>query len=246
MKKSIGLIIPARAASSRFPNKPLAMIAGKSMIQRVWENASRDFKSPNIWIATDCEMIFAKVNAFGGQAIMTPKSCLTGTDRIAEANKVLNFDHVINIQGDEPILEPWILKQVLDALQDFNGDVLNCMSEINNAHDFNNINIPKVVVNSSNGLIYMSRSPIPLGKNNNPSFDNVYRQVCIYAFTKDALKFYGCSSTKSSIEEIEDIEILRLLENNCKIQMLKVKSDSIAVDLPEDILKVESVLKLKD
>jgi len=242
MKKSIGLIIPARSASSRFPNKPLALISGKTMIQRVWENAARDFNSSDIWIATDCKIIFSKVNDFGGQAIMTPASCLTGTDRIAEANKLLNFDYVINIQGDEPILEPWILNQVLDELVTFDGDVINCMSSINNADDFNNINIPKVVVNSNNDLIYMSRSSIPLGKDKNPAFDNVYRQVCIYAFTKDALKYFGCDRMKSPLENIEDIEILRLLEHNCKIKMLKVKSNSVAVDLPEDIVKVESIL----
>jgi 3-deoxy-manno-octulosonate cytidylyltransferase (CMP-KDO synthetase) len=246
MKKSIGLIIPARSASSRFPNKPLALIAGKIMIQRVWENASRDFNSSNIWIATDCKRIYSEVEQFGGQAIMTPSSCLTGTDRIAEANKVLNFEYVINIQGDEPILEPWILKQVLDALKTFNGDALNCMSSINNVIDFNNINIPKVVVNADYELIYISRSPIPLGKDNNPSFDNVFRQVCIYAFSKDALKYYGCNRSKSSIENIEDIEILRLVENKCKIKMIEVESSSVAVDLPEDIIKVESILKQKN
>ena len=88
----------------------------------------------------------------------------------------------------------------------------------------------------------MSRSSIPLGKDKNPAFDNVYRQVCIYAFTKDALKYFGCDRMKSPLENIEDIEILRLLEHNCKIKMLKVKSNSVAVDLPEDIVKVESIL----
>lgn len=246
MKKSVGLIIPARSASSRFPNKPLALISGKTMIQRVWENASRDFNHSDVWIATDCKKIYSEIERFGGQAIMTPSSCLTGTDRIAEANKILNFEYVINIQGDEPILEPWILKQVLDVLKAFDGDALNCMSSINNANDFNNINIPKVVVNSEYELIYMSRSPIPLGKENNPTFDNVFRQVCIYAFSKDALKYYGCNSVKSPIENIEDIEILRLLENKCKIKMIEVESNSVAVDLPEDIIKVESLLKQKN
>tara|TARA_Y100000768_G_scaffold243518_1_gene184538 strand:+ start:3392 stop:4132 length:741 start_codon:yes stop_codon:yes gene_type:complete len=243
MKKTIGLIIPARSASSRFPKKPLAMIMGKTMIQRVWENASRDFNSSDIWIATDCKTIFSEVNNFGGQAIMTSKSCLTGTDRIAEANKVLNFDYVINIQGDEPLLEPWILKQVLEEITVFNGDVLNCMSKIINEEDFHNINIPKVVVNSKNELMYMSRAPIPLGKNSNPLLNNVYKQVCIYVFTKNALDHYGRDCVKSEIEEIEDIEILRLLEKNYKIKMLSVNTESVAVDLPEDILKVESILK---
>ena len=94
MKKSVGLIIPARSASSRFPNKPLALISGKTMIQRVWENASRDFNHSDVWIATDCKKIYSEIERFGGQAIMTPSSCLTGTDRIAEANKILNFEVV--------------------------------------------------------------------------------------------------------------------------------------------------------
>jgi 3-deoxy-manno-octulosonate cytidylyltransferase (CMP-KDO synthetase) len=240
--KSIGLIIPARAASSRFPNKPLALIGGKKMIQRVWENAARDFNPSNIWIATDDSIIFSEAQAFGANAIMTSDQCLTGTDRIAEANKTLNFDYVMNVQGDEPILEPWILEKVLKVTQEEDFDALNCMAPILQYADFMSLDIPKVVTNSNDELLYMSRAPIPQGKEENNLLQRVFRQVCVYVFSQKALSFYGKDKKKSSLETIEDIEILRLLEHSCPVKMIEVQSSSVAVDKPEDIKRVEKIL----
>jgi 3-deoxy-manno-octulosonate cytidylyltransferase (CMP-KDO synthetase) len=240
--KSIGLIIPARSASSRFPNKPLALINGKKMIQRVWENASRDFNPSNIWIATDDSIIFSESEAFGANAIMTSDQCLTGTDRIAEANETLNFDYIINIQGDEPILEPWILEKVLQIAREEDFDALNCMAAISKHSDFESLDIPKVVTNSNDELLYMSRAPIPKGKEGNNLLQRVFRQVCVYVFSKKALSFYGKDKKKSLLETIEDIEILRLLEHSCLVKMIEVQSSSVAVDTPKDIERVEKIL----
>ena len=236
---NLGIIIPAREASTRFPGKVLKNILGKPMIQRVWEKCAACYDPEKVWVATDSEKVVNLIKAIGGNAIITDSTCKTGMDRVAQANQTLSFDVVMNVQGDEPILEDDIISDAIMEFNKGNCDVLNCMSEIKTSNEFINPNVIKVVVDEYSNLIYMSRSSVPSSKDFNKKLENVFRQVCVYILSNNALSFFGETKSKEKIESIEDIEILRLLNKNLKIQMLNVNSNSIAVDVPEDILKVE-------
>ena len=223
----------------------MAKISGQTMISRVWQNACRDFNIENVWVATDTQEIKNEIQKLGGNALIIDKNCLTGTDRVAEANKILGYDVVVNIQGDEPLLEPTILKSSIEAFKKFDVDAINCMAPIKSETDLKNPNIPKVVTNEKGDLVYISRSPIPHNKSRHNDFSNSYRQVCTYVFSKKALNLYGENKFKSHLESIEDIEILRLIENYLTVKMISVESTSIAVDTPADLEKVENILMKK-
>lgn len=233
---SVGLIIPARYQSSRFPGKPLVNILGKPMIQHVWEKCVQAVKRESVYIATDNQKIKDITEGFGGNVVMTSSDCLTGTDRIAEANEILGFDIVINVQGDEPIINPSDIKKVLKAYQSTPGTIVNAMSEISDESEYYSLTVPKVVVSKSNRLLFMSRSPLPCSKAN--EFTKAYKQVCIYAFSRDHLNFFMSAKKKTALEDIEDIEILRFVENDIPVKMVNVSSGSIAVDVPADVVKV--------
>jgi 3-deoxy-manno-octulosonate cytidylyltransferase (CMP-KDO synthetase) len=237
------VVIPARYQSSRFPGKPLVDILGKTMIQRVWERCCKAVDAQIVYVATDSEQIKQVCTSFGAQVIMTSSDCLTGTDRLAEANLVLNCDFIINVQGDEPLIEPEDIRSVIAEYQQFPETVINAMCPIIIEEEFRSFTVPKVVTSKTGNLLYMSRSPIPVTKNNDFSFG--FKQVCIYAFSKEHLVFFSSLKQKTKIEEVEDIEILRFLENDIPVKMLEVKSSSIAVDVPTDIDKVISRINLE-
>jgi 3-deoxy-manno-octulosonate cytidylyltransferase (CMP-KDO synthetase) len=234
------VVIPARYQSTRFPGKPLVDILGKPMIQRVWERCCSAVGKDKVFIATDSDLIqFAAIN-FGAQVIMTSSTCLTGTDRLADANQQLDCDFIINVQGDEPLIEPADIRSVIAEYEKNPNTVINAMSPITSEEEFRSFTVPKVVTSKTGNLLYMSRSPIPITKNNDFIFG--YKQVCIYAFSKAHLHFFASHQKKTKIEEVEDIEILRFLENDIPVTMLKVSSSSIAVDVPEDVEKVKKVM----
>ena len=235
------VVIPARYQSSRFPGKPLIDLNGKSMIQHVWERCCLAVGQELVYIATDSEKIEEVCTGFGGQVIMTSSSCMTGTDRLAEANKKLNADFIINVQGDEPLIEPDDICKVIEAYKKEPNTIVNAMCKIESEEEFRSFTVPKVVVSKSNKLLYMSRSAIPLSKAN--QFHFAYKQVCIYAFSKCHLEFFAAHSAKTEIEQIEDIEILRFLESDIAVQMIEVEASSIAIDVPEDVEKVLSRLR---
>lgn len=234
------VVIPARYQSSRFPGKPLIDILGKSMIQRVWERCCIAVGQDKVYIATDSDKIQSAATEFGAQVIMTSSYCLTGTDRLAEANKQLDCEFVINVQGDEPLIEPNDIISVIKEYQQRPETVVNAMCPITAEDEFRSFTVPKVVTSQSGNLLYMSRSPIPVSKTNSFSFG--FKQVCIYAFSKAHLTFFASHQQKTAIEEVEDIEILRFLENDIPVQMIKVASSSIAVDVPLDVDKVINAL----
>ena len=240
--KNFGIIIPARINSSRFPGKVLQKINGISMIERIWTNCIRNFDRSNVWVATDSKKVLSHIEDIGGNALLISGDCQTGMDRVAEANKKLNFEYVVNCQGDEPILEDKIISQAINFYKKQGPDVLSCMSKIRLDSEFADTNIIKVAVNSNNDLLYMSRASIPLGKDQNKLLVKSFRQVCIYILNKKSLSFYGEGKKKSSLESIEDIEMLRLLDHNLKISMLEVDTSSIAVDVPNDIQRVQNYL----
>lgn len=240
LNDNFAVIIPARYKSSRFPGKPLALINNKPMIQLVWEQSVKAVGESKVYIATDDDCIASRVKDFGGRVIMTSENCLTGTDRLAEANEKLNFDFVINVQGDEPLIDPEDIIQVISRYK-VEKTIVNAMCKINSESEFFSLNTPKVVFNNTNDLLYMSRSGIPLSKEG--AFAVGYKQVCIYAFSKEHLQFFRDNPVKTTLESVEDIEILRFLESGFQVKMVEVSESSIAVDEPSDISKVLKEIK---
>lgn len=226
------VVIPARYQSSRFPGKPLVDICGKPMIQHVWEKCCAAVDASEVYIATDNNEIASCVKNFGGQVVMTSSDCLTGTDRLAEANLELNCDFLINVQGDEPVIDPENIVKIINSFKK-TGNITNAYCEINSEKEFVSLTVPKVVVSKSKRLLYMSRSPIPLTKDG--SYVQAYKQICVYAFGREHLDFFSSHQEKTFLEQIEDIEILRFLESDITIDMIEVKSGSLAVDVPEDV-----------
>ena len=162
----IAIVIPARLGSSRLPRKPLADICGKSMIRRVVERCNQAALAENVFVLTDSQEIIDEVHSWGGTAVMTPTSCLTGTDRCAAFAKESDFDYFINVQGDEPLLDPDDLDKMIERATANPNLVLNGYAQITNEQDFLSWHIPKVVFAPSGNLLYMSRSPIPGNKLN--------------------------------------------------------------------------------
>ncbi len=227
------VVIPARYESTRFPGKPLVDILGKPMIQHVWERCCNAVPIQSVYIATDNQAIKSVCESFGAQVVLTSNKCLTGTDRLAEMNEIFGFDFIVNVQGDEPLINPNDIKSIISAYIKSPNEIVNAMCKITNESDFRSPNIPKVATSNSNKLLYMSRSPIPTTKSN--AFITSYKQVCIYAFSKEHLDFFYQQGEKSAIEAIEDIEILRFLEHDIPVRMVEVSGSSIAVDIPGDV-----------
>jgi len=194
--KRIGIVIPARYQSSRLPGKPLIDLHGKSMIMRTWERCVEALPSDKVFVATDSERIKKHCIGFGAQVIMTSDSCLTGTDRLVEANENLDLDLVINVQGDEPIIDPTEILEVIDFAIKNPGSVVNAVAAIHDKNEYLSRSIPKVAMSVSKKLLYMSRSPIPGSKSQN--FEFAYKQICIYGFPKEALKVFKAHPKKTS------------------------------------------------
>jgi 3-deoxy-manno-octulosonate cytidylyltransferase (CMP-KDO synthetase) len=235
------VVIPARYNSSRFPGKPLANICGVPMIKRVWEQCCLAIGKENIVIATDDMRIQQYcTDHHMSRVLMTSPNCLTGTDRVAEVATLIEADVYVNVQGDEPLINPEDILHVIEAYKNSNTEVVNAMSRIKDEEEFFSYSIPKVIFNEEGNLLYMSRAPIPSNKKN--AFLGGWKQVCIYAFSKNSLMNYR-NNKKTSFENIEDIEILRFIERGCQVKMVEVNSDTISVDFPEDIIKVEKRIR---
>lgn len=234
----IKLIIPARYKSTRFPGKPLVEIKGKSMINRVWDRAVSGIGVDKVYIATDSSLIHEHCRNFTRNIIMTSEKCLTGTDRIAECSLQLKADIYINIQGDEPLIDPKDILFLIEKIKQNPNKVYNFMKKITSNEELNSVDIPKVVTDNNNNLLYMSRLPVPT----NSTYESAYKQVCIYAFPLNALKFFGIDKSKSKNEVLENIEILRLIDNGINVEMLETKNESYAVDRQEDLEKVLNLI----
>ena len=216
------------------------------MIIWVAEKCEKVLGKKLVYVATDDERIHSKVKEFDFQTIPTSKNCLTGTDRVAEASELLNADIYINVQGDEPLIEPEDIKKVIDEKLKYPDHVICGYNEVLRTENPLNKNIPKVVLNENNELIYISRSLVPGSKNENlPNKNSYFKQVCIYAFNKKELGNFCSFKKKSKLEAFEDIEILRFFEIGTKIRMVKTSSGSLAVDEKKDIKKIEKFLKKK-
>ncbi|MCG9778638.1 3-deoxy-manno-octulosonate cytidylyltransferase [Photobacterium damselae] len=239
-EKSFAVVIPARYESSRFPGKPLVDLCGKPMIQHVWERCCQAVGSNLVYVATDDKRIQHAVQEFGGQVVMTSSECLTGTDRLAEANLQLDCDFIVNVQGDEPLINPADINTVIEAFLR-TGNVTNAMCPITSEQEFRSLTVPKVTFSQSRKLLYMSRAGIPLTKSGEFKFG--YKQVCIYAFSKEQLAFFYKSKVKTRHEEVEDIEILRFLESDFQVDMIEVELGSKAIDVLSDVDEVLHIMK---
>lgn len=239
------VIIPARFSSSRFPGKPLVNILGKPMIIRVAEISAKAVGHKNVYVATEDKKIYDIVQSSGFSALMTSVDALTGTDRVAEASKLLDYDIYINVQGDEPLIDYNDIIKCIDLKSKNPNYVINAFTKITEIEEPNSINIPKVITDEKNFMVYMSRQLIPgyKSKLNKPNYYK--KQVCIYGFNNQELEKYVNYGRKSSLENSEDIEILRFLEFDKKILMYECKDYSHAVDIPEDVIKVENLIKIK-
>jgi 3-deoxy-manno-octulosonate cytidylyltransferase (CMP-KDO synthetase) len=233
------IVIPARYRSSRFPGKPLAEISGVPMIVRVAEICHRALDRERVYVATDDQRIVECCETNGIQWILTPDTCLTGTDRLFEASKQVRADYYINVQGDEPLIDPQDITVVIDSVRR-NKCVVNAMCTITDPSERTSSSVPKVVIRPDRTLIYMSRSPIPGNKEGRAVATD--KQVCIYGLPYSALRTFGVHGKKTPLEETEDIEILRFVELGIPVKMERVSSNSIAVDHPEDVCRVEAAL----
>ncbi len=239
------VIIPARFGSSRYPGKPLVPLLGKPMILWVTELSARAVGAENVYVATEDQRIATVVEAAGFQAVMTTDDMLTGTDRLAQAAEQIKADIYINVQGDEPLVDPEDILKVLGAKLAHMDDVINGFSWISDIENPHSVNIPKVITNERDELVYMSRVALPGFKDSKCAPQRYKKQVCIYAFTFDELSaFYGFGR-KSELEYSEDIEILRFLELGKVIRMVETRPGSLAVDVPEDVVKVEAALLIR-
>lgn len=237
------IIIPARYGSSRYRGKPLVKILGKEMVIRVADICSK-INNARVYIATDSKKIANVAKKYGYNYIFTSSSCLTGTDRVAEASKKIRSNIFVNVQGDEPTINPRDIKKVIEKKKKYPNYVICGYDKV---HDFENpssINLPKVVVNLKGDLIYISRALVP-GKKKESQKIQYHKQVCIYAFNKKQLKKFYSMKKKSETENFEDIEILRFFDLNEKIKMVKLNSNSVAVDEIADVKKAEKLLSKK-
>ena len=236
------VIIPARYKSSRFPGKPLVKLNGKEMILWVAETCSTALGISNVYVATDDNRILEICSKHGFNTILTDSDLLTGTDRVAQASKSLDYDIFVNVQGDEPLIEPLDIVKAIELKKKHPESVVNSYCQLNKFDNVDNKNIPKVVITENSNLIYISRASIPRSKENNSKI--VYKkQVCIYSYNKKQLNNFLNYGKKSIIEEIEDIEILRFFELGINIKMFQASKSSLAVDVPEDVENVENELK---
>ncbi len=240
--KIIG-VIPARYKSSRFPGKPLADICGKPMIWWVYQQAKKVKEFSEVYVATESEIIKEACEKLNINVVMTADTHPTGTDRVGEVARKIPADLYVNIQGDEPMIEPeTIRKAIKPFFENPDLQVSNLMTTIKDPVDVVNFTIPKVIAAKDGRGVYLTRSPAPYPKG---SIDyKYYKQVCVYGFTPQALDFY-CRSERGKIEKIEDIEILRFIEAGWKVQYIEVESETVAVDTAKDLEKVNRIMKEK-
>ncbi len=252
------IIIPARYASTRFPGKPLCPLSGKPLILHVYERSKLAKSALEVFVATDNKLIYDAVEGFGGKAIMTSEGHQSGTDRIAEAVKILentgygiqDTDIIVNVQGDEPMIQPEMIDDVIEVMEDERASIGTLAKKIEKAEEITDPNIVKVVFNEDGFALYFSRSPIPYHRDGNQLSrhasritQHYFKHIGIYAYRKDVLlRLSTLPSTR--LEEIEKLEQLRALETGFKIKVKETGFETIGVDTPTDLERVEKCLNI--
>lgn len=242
MKLRILGVIPARFKSSRFEGKPLCMINNIPMIKRTYLQAKKSTLLDHLIVATDDKRISNYCLSENIPVIMTSENCLTGTDRIAQVAQQEHYDLYVNIQGDEPVIDPKSIDEVVSEYKKYRDHYIayNLYKHITDKEEIAQNTIIKVIVNEKDELLYMSRLGIPFNKSKTEA--SYKKQVCVYGFTKQALELFS-SQSKTVNEKFEDIEILRFVDLGYKVKMKETSVNSIAVDIPDDVKKVEKFLK---
>lgn len=238
------VVIPARYGSTRLPGKPLVSLAGKPMIQRVFERAKLAQRVDRVIVATDDERIVKAVEAFGGEARMTRAEHRTGTERVAEVAAREPGDVFVNVQGDEPLLDPNAIDAAVNALLDEPlASISTVATPIKTPGDIMDPNVVKVVLDFDGNAIYFSRAPIPWVRDTaNKIHVNYWKHLGLYVFQRDALLEYP-TLPQGELERIEQLEQLRWMENGWKIRVAEVEHDAVSVDVPEDVARVEKLLQ---
>ncbi len=234
------IVIPARYLSTRFPGKPLAPIAGVSLIERVFRLSRKAGNDVDVIVATDDRRIERHVHEFGGNVMMTRKDHPSGTDRVAEVARKYPHDVIINVQGDEPLLDPRVIRKLMGIMhRDPSLQMATLCHAINHPKDYRDPNVVKVVINRKGNALYFSRAPIPHDK----KMKNIYRHIGIYAYRKAFLLKY-VRWPQTPLEKTERLEQLRALENGVAIRVLKTSYHAVGVDVPADVRKVERLIRL--
>ena len=235
-------IIPARWASSRFPGKPLALIGGKPMVRHVYERVMSVI--PEVYVATDDERIYDAVKGFGGRALMTSEKHCCGTDRLAECALMPDLgledgDLILNIQGDEPLIRPEMVRDLVGCFEDPQVVMGTLKKEITRPEDLNNPNVVKVATDLNGDALYFSRFCIPFERGEAAA--KHYKHIGVYGYKKDFLLKFS-RMQRSSLEISESLEQLRVLENGYRIRVRETIYDTVGVDTPQQLKEVEKYL----
>ena len=234
-------IIPARLGSTRFPEKPLAMLGGKCLITRVWEAVVATELFDEVIVATDSKRILDVVLAAGGKAQMTSSEHPSGSDRVAEVASGLEADIIVNVQGDEPFITEEVLKPLLDSFLDDAVQMASLMTPILDAEQLDDPGIVKVVTDAAGKALYFSRSLIPFDRDGGSGY-NYMRHIGVYAWRRETLLSF-VSLGMGKLERVEKLEQLRALENGIAIQMVETDYQGIGIDTPEDLARAERIIK---
>jgi 3-deoxy-manno-octulosonate cytidylyltransferase (CMP-KDO synthetase) len=235
-------VIPARMGSSRFPGKPLAPLLGRPMIEHVFRRAAMCDLLDAVYVATCDDAIRASVEAFGGDVVMTSAGHERASDRVAEVAERIDADVLVMIQGDEPMITPGMIETaVIPMLEDHTVFCLNLIHRIRNAQEYLDLNTIKVVMDIQGNALYFSRAPIPaidFTRGDSPAF----KQVCVIPFRRDFLREYA-RLPPTPLELAESIDMLRVIEHGSRVRLVETEVDTHAVDTPEDLRLVETLMK---
>ncbi|MBI1388358.1 MAG: 3-deoxy-manno-octulosonate cytidylyltransferase [bacterium] len=246
-------VIPARFASVRLPGKPLIDICGKPLIQRVYEQAARARKLDGVIVATDDPRIKETVDGFGGRAVMSPPSLPTGSDRVARVLEDLGLDHdvIMNLQGDEPLIDPGDLDRLIESFEEAPGiQMASLMAPLHEREDVENPNMVKVVIDQDGFALYFSRQPIPYWRRKQDADwaqrpANYWLHLGAYAFSRQTLQRYACW-TRGTLELSESLEQLRAVEHGVRIKMVTTSHPWPGVNTPEDVERVRAAYQAKE
>ena len=240
---TVVVVIPARYGSTRLPGKPLVSLAGQPMIQRVYQRAKLAERANRVIVATDDERVLNAVNSFGGEARMTRPDHRTGTERVAEVAAHESGDIFVNVQGDEPLLDPAAVDAAVGVFaEDPQTAISTVATPIKVPGDIMDPNICKVVLDFDENALYFSRAPIPWVRDTGGKVQARHlKHLGLYAFRREALLAYP-NLPQGELERLEQLEQLRWLENGLKIRVAEVPHDAVSVDVPEDVARVEKLL----
>ena len=238
------VVIPARYGSTRLPGKPLVLLAGKPMIQRVYERAKMAQRADRVIVATDDERIVKAVEGFGGEARMTRTEHRTGTERVAEVAAHEQGDVFVNVQGDEPLLDPGAIDVAVSSLlEEPLASIGTVATPIKTPGDIMDPNVVKAVLDFDGNAIYFSRAPIPWVRDTASKIQVRHlKHLGLYVFQREALLEYP-TLPQGELERVEQLEQLRWLENGWKIRVAEVEHDAVSVDVPEDVARVEELIR---